>query len=138
MRSPLISFLRHVRMRPRGSHMSDVAPKYGEYLDGKLWFQRKGTTVTLGVTSSAIEEVGSVQTIDFPEEGLDFEKGEVIMTVDGSNGSIEISAPASGIVQEVNEAAKEEPDMVSDDPLEEGWLVKIEIQDKTDLKEFAT
>jgi glycine cleavage system H protein len=118
--------------------MSDVAPKYGEYLDGKLWFQRKGTIVTLGITSSAIEDVGSVQTIDFPEEGLDFEKGEVIMTVDGSNGSIEVSAPASGIVQEVNEAAKEEPDMVSDDPLEEGWLVKIEIQDKTDLKEFAT
>jgi glycine cleavage system H protein len=117
--------------------MSDVAPKNGEYLDGKLWFQRKGSSVTLGMTSSAIEELGAVQSIEFPEEGLDFEKGEVIATVDGTNGSLEISAPAAGLVQEVNEAAKEEPDMVSDDPLEEGWLVKIEIQDKTDLKEYG-
>jgi glycine cleavage system H protein len=117
--------------------MSEAAPKNGEYLEGKLWFQRKGTMVTLGVTSGAIEDVGSVQSIEFPEEGLDFEKGEVIVTLDGSNGSIEVTAPASGIVQEINEAAKEEPDMVSDDPLEEGWLVKIEIQDTSDLKEFG-
>src|SRR5262245_18598694 len=106
--------------------MAEVAPKHGEYLDGKLWFQRKGTTVTLGLTNSGIEDVGNVQGIDFPEEGLDFEKGEVIITLDGSNGSFEVTAPASGIVQEVNEAAKAEPDMISEDPLEEGWLVKIE------------
>ena len=118
--------------------MSEAAPKNGEYFDGKLWFSRKGTIVTMGMTNSGIEEVGSVQSIEWPEDGLDFEKGEVILTVDGSNGSIEIPAPASGLVQEINEAAKEEPDMVSDDPLEEGWLVKIEIQDKSDLKEFAT
>jgi glycine cleavage system H protein len=117
--------------------MSEGAPKNGEYFEGKLWFTRKGTMVTLGMTSMAVEEVGSVQSIEFPEEGLDFEKGEVILTVDGSNGSIEVPAPASGIVQEINEAAKEEPDMVSDDPLEEGWLVKIEIQDTSDLKEFG-
>jgi glycine cleavage system H protein len=106
--------------------MSEAAPKSGEYFDGKLWFTRKGTIVTMGMTSSGIEEVGSVQSIEWPEDGLDFE-----------NGSIEIPAPASGLVQEINEAAKEEPDMVSDDPLEEGWLVKIEIQDTSDLKEFA-
>jgi len=117
--------------------MSEAAPKNGEYNDGKLWFQRKATIVTLGMTSSAIEEIGSVQSIDFPEEGLDFEKGEIIVTIEGTNGSFEVSAPASGIVQEINEAAKEEPEMVSDDPLEEGWLVKIEIQDTSDLKEFV-
>jgi glycine cleavage system H protein len=117
--------------------MSEAAPKSGEYFDGKLWFTRKGTIVTMGMTSAAVEEVGSVQSIEWPEDGLDFEKGEVILTVDGSNGSIEIPAPASGLVLEINEAAKEEPDMVSDDPLEEGWLVKIEIQDTSDLKEFA-
>ena len=118
--------------------MSDVAPKYGEYMDGKLWFQRKLSVVTLGLTSQAIEELGPVQSIDFPEEGLDFEKGEIILTVEGTNTSLEVAAPASGLVQEINEAAKEEPDMVSDDPTEEGWLVKIEIQDKSDLKEYAT
>jgi glycine cleavage system H protein len=99
--------------------MADIAPKNGEFNEGKLWFHR------------------NVESIDFPAEGDDFEKGDVVATVDGTNGKFEVIAPASGIVQEINEAAKEEPDVVADDPLEEGWLVKLEVQDTTELKEFA-
>ena len=117
--------------------MAESAPKSGEFGEGKLWFTRKGALVTVGMTSMASEEVGSVQSLEFPEAGDDFQKGDVVVTIDGSNGKLEVTAPASGIVQEINEAAQEEPDMVSEDPLEEGWLVKIEIEDNAELKEFA-
>jgi glycine cleavage system H protein len=115
---------------------SDVAPKSGEYSDGKLWFTRKGVMVTLGLTSLAVEEIGQVQSIEFPDEGSDYGKGDTVLTVDGTNGKLEVIAPATGIVSEVNEAAKAEPDVVSEDPLEEGWLIKLEIEDKAELKEF--
>jgi glycine cleavage system H protein len=118
--------------------MADIAPKNGEFLEGKLWFHRKGSMVTVGMTSVAVEEVGSVESIEFPDEGDDFDKGDVVATIDGSNGKLEVITPAAGIVQEINEAAKEEPDMVSEDPLEEGWLIKLEIQDTSDLKEYGT
>ncbi len=117
--------------------MVDVAPKNGEFFEGKLWFSRKGKSVVIGVTSLAIEELGSVESIDFPDEGDDFEKDDVVVTVDGTRGQMEVVAPAAGIVQEINEAAKGEPEIVTEDPLEEGWLVKIEIQDTSDLREFA-
>jgi glycine cleavage system H protein len=120
-----------------GIAMADVAPKEGEFLEGKLWFQRKGSMVTVGLTNVAVEEVGSVESVEFPSEGDDFDKGEVIVTVDGSQGKLEVISPAAGIIHEINEAAKEEPDMVSEDPLEEGWLVKLEIQDTSDLKEYG-
>jgi glycine cleavage system H protein len=110
--------------------MADIAPRNGEFLDGKLWFHRKGSMLTVGLTSLAIEEIGSVESVEFPDEGADFEKGETIVTVDGSLGKIEVVTPATGLVQD-------EPDMVSEDPLEEGWLVKLEIQDTSDLKEYA-
>lgn len=117
--------------------MSDIAPKNGEYLEGKLWFHRKGTTVTLGLTNAAIEEIGQVESLELPDEGDDFDKGDVVVTVDGTQGKLEVIAPAAGIIHEINEAAQEEPDMVSEDPLEEGWLIKLEIQDTSDLKEYA-
>jgi glycine cleavage system H protein len=117
--------------------MSDVAPKSGEFLEGKLWFHRKGTTLTLGLTNLAIDEVGTVQSIEFPDEGDDFDKGDVVVTVDGSNGSLEVVCPAAGLVEEINESAKNEPEMVTEDPLEEGWLIKLEIQDTSDLKEYG-
>ena len=118
--------------------MADIAPKNGEFLEGKLWFHRKGTTVTVGLTNVAVEEVGSVESLEFPDQGDDFDKGEIVVTVDGSNGKLEVIAPAAGIVQEINEAAQVEPDMVSEDPLEEGWLFKLEIQDTSDLKEYGS
>lgn len=117
--------------------MSEAAPKSGEYLDGKLWFTRKAAIVTIGLTSAAIEEIGAVQKIEMPEEGDDFTKGEVVVTVTGSNSEIEVTAPASGMVHEVNSEIKEETDRVTEDPLEEGWLVKLEVEDPTELKEFA-
>jgi glycine cleavage system H protein len=93
--------------------------------------------LTLGLTPAGIEELGSVETIEFPNEGDDFEKGNVVATIDGSNGKVELITPATGIIHELNEAAREEPDMVTEDPLEEGWLIKLEIHDSSDLKEFA-
>jgi glycine cleavage system H protein len=116
---------------------ADIAPKNGEYAEGKFWFHRKLNTVTIGLTSLAIEEIGEVQGIEFPEDGDDFTKGDIVVTVDGTSGKLEVTTPASGVIEEVNEAAKEEPDVVSDDPLEEGWLVKLEIEDTSDLKEYA-
>lgn len=117
---------------------ADIAPKNGEFLDGKLWFHRKSLMVTIGMTNLAVEEVGEVQSIEFPDEGTDFTKGDTVLTVDGTNGKLEVIAPATGIVSAVNEAAKAEPDMVSEDPLEEGWLIKLEIEDTSELKEFRS
>lgn len=118
--------------------ISDYTPKNGEFLDGKLWFVRKGSILTVGLTNVAVEEVGEVELIEFPNEGDDFDKGEVILTVGGSTGKLDVITPAAGVVNEVNQAAQEEPDMVSEDPLEEGWLIKLEIQDTSDLKEYQT
>ena len=50
---------------------------------------------------------------------------------------MELITPATGIIHELNEAARDEPDMVTEDPLEEGWLIKLEIEDTSDLKEFT-
>ena len=117
--------------------MSEVAPKKGEYQDGQLWFRRKGSTITLGLTHAAIEELGQLEGLTLPDDGEDFQKGEAVVTVEGTKGSVEVTTPATGMVSEVNEAAKEETDLVSEDPLEEGWLVKLDIEDKTELKEYA-
>lgn len=117
--------------------MGEIAPKNGEFEDGKLWFQRKGTLLTVGLTNVALEEVGEIENIDFPAEGDDFDKGDVVVTIEGTKGSFEVTTPAAGVINEINDTAKTEPELVHEDPLEEGWLVKLEIQDTTDLKEFA-
>jgi glycine cleavage system H protein len=80
--------------------------------------------------------VGEPETIELPEEGDDFTKGDIVLLIEGSKGKLEVTAPASGTVGSVNSEAAESPTMVSEDPLEEGWLIKLEIQDKTDLQDL--
>jgi glycine cleavage system H protein len=94
--------------------------------------------VTVGLTNSAIEELGEIEGVELPSEGDDFDKGDVVVTVEGTKGAFEVTTPAAGVINEINESAKGEPTMISEDPLEEGWLVKLEIQDTSDLKEFVS
>ena len=42
-------------------------------------------------------------------EGEDFDKGEAVLTVTGAKGTLEVIAPAAGMVQEINEAAQSQP-----------------------------
>lgn len=118
--------------------MAEPAPKSGEFHDGKMWFTRKGNLVTLGLTSLAIEELGDVEKVELPNENADFEKGEALGMIAGTQGSVELLTPATGMIQELNKSAAEDPTIVTEDPEEEGWLVRLEIEDPTDLKEFAS
>lgn len=116
--------------------MSDSTSRNCEYSEGKLWFERQGTFLTLGLTSSAIDDLGSVESVNLPDEGEDFTKGEVVATIEGSKGSLEMITPASGVVEAVNSVLQEEPDRVAEDPLEEGWLIKVKIEDSSELPDF--
>ena len=114
-----------------------VIPRNGEFNEGRLWFQRKGSLVTVGVTSLAVEDLGDIQSVELPDEGEDFAKGDALLTIEGTNGSIEVLAPAAGVVHEVNSGLEEEPERITEDPLEEGWLVQIDMEDPSDLREFS-
>jgi glycine cleavage system H protein len=98
----------------------------GEFQEGKAWFQREGTVVVIGLTSSAIEDIGEVTDVQFPDEGDVFERGDVVVTIEGNQGTMELITPVSGSVSEFNQTISDEPEVVSDDPLEEGWLIKIQ------------
>lgn len=113
------------------------APRSGEYMDGQAWFTRKQTVLTIGVTNAGLEDIGEVESVTLPEEGDDLSKSEVAVTIEGTSGTLELITPAAGLVHAVNERLSGSPETLSEDPLEEGWLVKIEIEDPTDLKEYA-
>ncbi|MBS1961366.1 MAG: glycine cleavage system protein H [Bdellovibrionales bacterium] len=103
-------------------------PKEGEFEGGKLWFSRRGNILTIGLTSGAIDKLGDLDGITLPEEGDHFDAGDEIVTVDGTRGSVEVTLPTKGVVLSVNPVASD-PVAVSEDPLEEGWLVRYQIED---------
>ena len=58
--------------------------------------------------------------------------------IEAKNGRRELKAPISGEVIEVNYEAAEVPEIINEDPLTEGWLVKVEMASGQEFDDLLT
>lgn len=107
-----------------------------EFQENRLWFQKKLNVIIIGITNDALDELGTVEALNMPSVGDDFDKDDVVCEIDGSDSTLKVYTPAAGFVCEVNEMLEEDAEVLNEDPIDEGWLIKIEIQDESDLKEY--
>jgi glycine cleavage system H protein len=98
-----------------------------EYDEGRCWYKKSGKRAVLGVTASALDEVGQIEKVTLPVAGDAVEEGDVIAEIEGSLSTLEIVAPLAGMIQQVNENLEESPEMVAEDPLDEGWLIRMKV-----------
>ena len=93
---------------------------------------------TLGLTDYVQEKLGEIYGLRIPEEGEELIKDETFGVVEAKNGRRELTAPLSGEVIEVNYEAMEVPEIINEDPLAEGWLVKVELGSSAEFDELLT
>jgi len=93
---------------------------------------------TIGLTDYLQERLGEIYSLRLPEEGEEFIKDEPFSMVEAKNGRRELKAPISGEVVEVNYEAAEMPEIVNEDPLTEGWLVKVEMASGQEFDDLFT
>ncbi|MCQ2958192.1 MAG: glycine cleavage system protein GcvH [Candidatus Gastranaerophilales bacterium] len=86
----------------------------------------------LGITDFAVEQLGDIVFVELPEVDAEFEQGEVFGTVESVKAASEIYAPVSFKVKEVNEEVITKPELLNSNPYQEGWLLKIELKDKSE------
>lgn len=112
-----------------------TVPKEGEFQSGQVWFTRRGNVLTLGLTSAAIESLGDLDSIELPEAGDHFDAGDSLVVVDGNRGAIDLAAMSRGVVLEVNPVAQDLA-LVAEDPTEEGWLIKFQVESLEELSDL--
>jgi glycine cleavage system H protein len=96
------------------------------------------TQATIGLTDFLQEKMGEIFNLRLPEEGEEFIKDEPFSLIEAKNGRRELKAPISGEVIEVNYEVTEMPEIVNEDPLTEGWLVKVEMTSGQEFDELFT
>ena len=106
------------------------------YTKDHTWVEADGLRARVGLSDFAQSELGDIAYVELPESGARVIRGEVMCTVDSLKSSSEIYAPVSGVVVDVNSLlrAEENCTLVNRDPLGQGWLVVIEMQDADELK----
>ena len=100
------------------------------------WARVKGNRVTVGITDFAQDQLGDVVFVELPSVGDEVKRGEAFGVVESTKAVSDLFAPVSGKVVEVNDPLVEAPEIVNDDPYEEGWMIAIEPSDPKELAEL--
>ncbi|MEA4900078.1 glycine cleavage system protein GcvH [Desulfitobacterium sp.] len=104
-----------------------------KYTKTHEWVKVDGNIVTLGITNHAQESLGDVVFVELPEEGTTVTAGEPYGTVESVKAVSDIISAVNGKVVEFNEAILDAPDVLNSDPYGEGWLIKVEADDLSEL-----
>jgi glycine cleavage system H protein len=90
--------------------------------------------VTIGITDYAQSQLKDIVYVELPEIGVEVKKGESIGVVESVKTVADLFSPVTGKVVETNVALKNSPQFINEDPYGKGWIVKVEIKDKGELK----
>jgi len=104
------------------------------YTESHEWIKNEGSQVIIGLTDYAQGQLKDIVYVDFPEVGSQFKKGDSIGVVESVKTVADIYSPITGKVTDTNFTLKDHPQFVNEDPYGKGWLVKMEIQDRGELK----
>ena len=100
------------------------------------WVRVSGKVATIGVTDYAQEQMGDIVYVEMPADGEILSKGDAFGVVESVKSVSDVYAPVSGKVVETNDPLKDNPETVNEDPYNEGWLIKLELTDPSELGEL--
>jgi len=113
--------------------MSYQLPEEFYYTKDHEWAQVDENIVSIGITEFAQEQLGEVVYVELPEEGAKVNQGESFGVIESVKAASDLYAPVSGTVIEVNTGLIEDPSSLNDDPMNDGWLIRIEMDSEKEL-----
>lgn len=113
--------------------MAFVVPEENYYTKDHEWAQVDENVVTVGITEFAQDQLGEIVYVELPEEGSKVTQGESFGVVESVKAVSDLLAPVSGTVIEVNTEIVEDPGVLNDDQMNQGWLIRIEMETEKEL-----
>ncbi len=113
--------------------MGFIVPEDLYYTKDHEWAQVDENIVTVGITEFAQDSLGEIVYVELPEEGSKVTQNESFGVIESVKAASDLYSPVSGTVIEVNMALMDNPSVLNDDPLNEGWLVRIEMDTEKEL-----
>ena len=113
--------------------MSDI-PENLKYTSEHEWVRLESDgTATIGITDYAQSSLGDITFVELPEVDESFSAGESFGVVESVKAASDLYMPVSGKVIAINEALPNSPEVVNTDPYGDGWLFRMQIEDKSEL-----
>lgn len=113
--------------------MGFIVPEDLYYTKDHEWAQVDENIVTVGITEFAQDSLGEIVYVELPEEGSKVTQNESFGVVESVKAASDLYSPVSGTVIEVNTTLMDNPSVLNDDPMNDGWLIRIEMDTEKEL-----
>jgi glycine cleavage system H protein len=109
-------------------------PEQLRYTKEHEWISIDGNVATIGITEFAQGELGDIIYVDIDSIGKEMSADAVFGTVEAVKTVSDLFLPVSGTITEKNPLLDSQPELVNQDPYGDGWMVKITINNPSDLE----
>lgn len=115
--------------------MSEI-PKDLKYTKDHEWVRVEDGFAVVGITDHAQQALGDITFVELPDEGAELAVGGTFGVVESVKAASDIFLPIKGTVESVNSDLEDSPETVNSDPYGEGWLIRVKIEEESDLADL--
>ena len=113
-----------------------MRPDDRKYTKSHEWVKLDGEHVKVGITDFAVNELcsgneGDLVYCDLPEAGRVLEAGETFGEIESVKAVADLNTPVAGVVNQINHAIEEHLEILSKDPFDSGWLIRLTPRSKS-------
>ena len=118
--------------------MSYQFPDNLNYADTHEYVLEENGLLKIGVSEFAIDQLGDIVFVELAEQGKTLEKGETFGTIESVKAVEEVYLPFSGEIVSVNESVIDNPELLQNDPIGEGWLIILKPESEVLIDDLMT
>ncbi|MCS7221301.1 MAG: glycine cleavage system protein GcvH [Anaerolineae bacterium] len=97
------------------------------------WVRVEGEEAIVGISDYAQHELSDVVYVELPEVGSIVQQGKACAVVESVKTAEDVYAPISGEVIAINEALRDKPELVNQDPFGAAWFFRVKMSDPSEV-----
>ncbi len=109
-----------------------------KYTKTHEWVRVKDDLIEVGITDFAQHQLSDITFFEAPEIDRHLDAGEEACVVESIKAASDVYAPVAGVIEEVNEALSQKPELVNTDPFGAGWLFRMKPDHLADVEELLS
>lgn len=108
------------------------------YTKSDEWLKVEKDIGIIGISDYAQDQLGDIVYLEKVEKGKKLKQDDTLTTIESVKAVSDVKAPLAGEVIEVNVKVIENASTINKDPYGEGWIAKIKIEAKDELKNLMS
>jgi glycine cleavage system H protein len=105
-----------------------------KYSKSDEWVRVEGEQAVIGISDYAQDQLGDIVYIELAWDASQSVAHEAKFgDIESVKATSELLSPISGQVVKVNEALKDQPELINDDPYDKGWMLVVKMSNPAEL-----